>query len=214
MKPVYICLEGVKGSGKTTLLKGLKAHLKKKGRKFQTANPTKLTHHLSKVRLKLESSSSFSSEQDHGNDFKEELYAKNSNYVGRHVKWHKGLIIGDRSIITSYATRWQLRGPEKCIARVNELETKIHAPDYVIYLNVSLETLQRRISKRENRKYGKYDETEERLKLALEAYQEIEAYPIERLSGTKWLHIDAEKDPQAMLANCIAMVDEIIKSRS
>lgn len=204
---MYICIEGVKCSGKTTLIDALAKHLINKGQNFQTANPTRPLPVFS-IAEKMSDFFGFLRTIDTWNEY---LYALRSNYVGEHTNWSSHLIIGDRSIVTSYATRWyKWENPQICINRVDKKETQIHSPDYVIYLQISLETVQERLKQRKNRYYGKFDETPFRLEQALNAYQEIQQYPIDRLSKTKWLYINAEQSAEKMLSDCIEIVDKII----
>jgi thymidylate kinase len=208
---MYICIEGVKCSGKTTLVEGLTTYLTNKGQHFQTANPTRPMPIFS-IAEKMSHTFGFLRTIDKWNEY---LYALRSNYVGKHTDWECDLIIGDRSIITSYVTRWyKWENPQICINRVNEKESQIHSPDYVIYLQISLETVQERLKQRKNRYYGKFDETPFRLKQALNAYQEIQQYPIDRLAKTKWLYINAEQSAEKVLSDCIEIVDNLIKSNT
>jgi len=206
---MYICIEGVKCSGKTTLIDALTTHLINKGQDFKTANPTRPLPIFS-IAEKMSEIFGFLRTIDKWNEY---LYALRSNYVGTHTNWGSNLIIGDRSIVTSYATRWYKWGnPQMCIDRVNKKEKQIKAPDYVIYLQISLETVQKRLKNRKNRYYGKFDETPFRLEQALNAYQEIQQHSIDRLSQTEWLYINAEQSAEKMLSDCIEIIDKIINS--
>ena len=212
---MYIAIEGIKGSGKTTLIKGLKKYLENKEGDIKpiTANPTESIPVFS-IAEKMSKMFSFLRKIDKWNEY---LYTLRSNYVGKHTNWEQPLIIGDRSIITSYVTRWnKWKNPNICINKVNKKENTILPPNCVIYLNISPEIAEKRLKQRQNNKNSvKYHESIDSLKEANNAYKEIQrnSIQIDRISGTKWYNINIEqRNEEEVLSDCIKIVDKIINS--
>jgi thymidylate kinase len=205
---VYICLEGVKGSGKTTLLHGLKIAFDQQDVDWAVVSPTRRVNGLSLMEW-VAARMPVSRQLDWFNEY---LYAYRSNYAAQHTNWNTALLIGDRSIITSYITRWHRHSdPEQCIQRVNRLEWAIHPPDHVIYLQTDADTALARIHGRAGRTYGKQDETRQRIEQNVEAYNAIMlgTHPIPRLSHTCWHVIDAGQSRDTVLDECIQLIQTI-----
>lgn len=206
---MYICLEGIKGSGKSSLFNALCLKLVEKNIDFSTITPTKASNNFSILEW-LNKKIFFLQKIDYWNEL---IYSVRSNQAAKKTDWSKKIILGDRSVVTSYATRWTKWGnPEICIERINKKHISIKAPDVVIYLNISLETALTRIKTRENRKYGKQDETPIRLDTVQKAYQAIKEHSIKRLSNTRWYFVDAEQTPEKLLFDCMLIIEQIISS--
>lgn len=186
---VYICLEGLKGAGKTTLFNYLVKRLKEENVDFSTVSPTRSTgekHLLERLFLKYPSLK----DRRFPRIF---LYAHRSNFAAKNANWSKPLILGERSITTSYATKWsnsKLRTWFN-LSVINLLENKIKAPDHVIYIDVPYEVLRNRIEKRD--KARDIDDTDSRLKEMETAYFEMmDNCKIKRISNVKWHRVSGE----------------------
>ncbi len=115
---MYVSLEGVKGSGKTTILTLLIQAFQKSGVPFAVVAPTRPVISQRPVIERLATNFQFLRHYDR---FNEALYAARSNYVAQHTDWNIPLLIGDRSIVTSYVSRWRKweNNPQLCIRRVD-----------------------------------------------------------------------------------------------
>ncbi len=124
----------------------------------------------------------------------------------------KPLVLGDRSIITSYATRlykWNSIGT--CINLVDKLEPALPAPDHVIYLNTDSKTLMQRLKGRIERNYGKEDETPERILQVKKAYEAIRHFPIERLKKCKWHLIDGNSTEEKLFEQAVEVITNLLR---
>jgi thymidylate kinase len=128
--------------------------------------------------------------------FNEKLYAERATWFASRMGNSYDLILGDRSIVTSYVTRWQKWAiPEKCIKRVDCMEVKVPTPDYVIWLYCEPKDALARIKSRPERNYGLHDEKIDRLQLAHNAYYEIFSQSIPpRLKNTQWVVINGMRN--------------------
>lgn len=203
---MYIAIEGPKGCGKSTLLAHLPQRLRDYGVSVALLCPTRpipLPH-------PLEQAAAGSADDA----LREQLYAARSNYHAARVDRDATLILGDRSILTSYATRWEraLAGQKRqWIERVDAMENRIGLPDQVIQLHVPQERLLARLQDRRERDYGKLDETPERLRAVLRAYRELrEQSAALGLGGIVWHDIDASTSPERVLARVVVRILEIL----
>jgi thymidylate kinase len=187
---MYIAIEGVKGSGKSTIIDRIIYGLKLSGCDLKLIAPTRSPKGFSLIES-ISSAVPWLLMCDYWNEI---LYAVRSNREARRIKKQDHLLLGDRSIATSYVTRWNKYGdPNKCISRVNAIEPLLLAPDHILYLDVTPETALSRIRNRPKRNYGLKDETESRVVEAIDNYKSVMAYGIKRLSNTVWHSIDANK---------------------
>lgn len=192
---MYICLEGLKGCGKSTLLTSARQLLATHSVPFDLVAPTNSAplEHSWTERL-----SAWLPCLRRLDAWNERLYAERSQYATDAGQWQRPLILGDRSIVTSYATRWYKWGnPQKCVARVNALEAHLPAPDHIILLDLTPHQAWERARAR-GRTYGQHDETLPRLHQAREAYFQIQRFGIPRLRHTQWHVLDAGQAPDAV----------------
>lgn len=201
---MYIALEGVKGCGKSTLIKALKHYYEQNNIPIKLACPTapgsllnifelvvKLLPQLRKYDL-----------------LNELIYALRSNITALKIFNNSGFVLGDRSIVTSYAYRWKkFLDREKIIKRVNTIEFLIPAPDYIIFLDIDAKEAVNRISKRKKRNYGLKDEQYDNIKEILNSYKEIINSPIARLKNTSWHIIDANKSFNDVFNECVMLIN-------
>ena len=135
---LYIAIEGLDGSGKSTLVDNLSCKLSHDKRILQVARPTKSIEGLDSLLERINMRYPTLSRND---IFRIFLYAERSRNATRHIDWSKGLILGDRSIVTSYATRWRriLGSRQMSLLLVNIIESSIPAPDHILFLQLPLE---------------------------------------------------------------------------
>lgn len=199
---MYIALEGIKGVGKSTLLTQLRGWLERAQIDYQLLSPTKpMPADLWWERAAQQPIF----EQD--DQFRQALYAARSNYHAAHIDFDHGLILGDRSVLTSLVTRWDMTqclgiNPRDYVAYVRQMEWVIPLPDHVILLDVADEVLLPRLAARP-RNYGKQDECLERLHAARAAYHALEEHAdCLGLSSIRWHHLDGNRNLNE-LVNCI-----------
>lgn len=205
---MYIAIEGIKGSGKSLLINSLSKVMREQEVPYTIVAPTKKAHPADPLEL-LTRMMPRLNKVDRWNEY---LYARRSAVAARTANLEGRIRLGDRSIVTSYATRWKKWGdPQICIDRVNRMEPYIPAPDAVLYLTVAPETAASRIAGRERRNYGLYDETLPRLQEMDAHYREIQSYGIPRLNKTLWMDINAAQDADAVLKDTLQAMIVMIR---
>lgn len=164
---MYIALEGTKGTGKSTIFSQLEIALQYDGIEFATFSPTKPMS----TDLWWEKAYAQYSEVD---QFIEELYHARSNHHAKKISFDEPLVLGDRSILTSFVTRWPQESQKlhEYIQHIRAQEYAVPVPDLVIYLDLPIEVTLQRLANRE-RSYGLYDEQIENLIKAKNAYEEF-----------------------------------------
>lgn len=191
-KNIYIALEGVKGSGKSTLVNSLETFFKENNIDLSLIRPTKASSKNSILeriydRYPCFNRYSFS---------RAIIYAYRSCMASKRTNWNSELILGDRSIVTSYATRWRkwFNSSYLSILFVNLMEPFARPPDIVLFLQVSIENLSKRIDKRN---IIDIDSSLDRLEEMNTAYQEIYSRQIiKRLRDVKWIFIDGNQQEE------------------
>lgn len=205
---MYIALEGVKGSGKSTLVKTLHSYYKQNNIPIKLACPTARGSLFNLVELLIYLFPALR----HHDKVNEYLYALRSNLTALNIINYSGFILGDRSIVTSYAYRWnKWSDKNKFIERVDRLEFLMPSPDYIIYLDVKPEVALKRISERPKRNYGLKDETHNRISEVIESYKEIMTKPIERLKNSRWYIVNANKNFDYVFKECVSFINKIIE---
>lgn len=201
----YIALEGVKGVGKSTVFQLLTAYLQKEKIAFAEACPTKKQandHSFWELAYSL-CQSEF---------VKERVYAHRSNNVALTTNWNTPLVVGDRSLITSYVSRfWKYQDPTTQIQRVDALEPIIKSPELVLYFKAEIGCIMNRLMQRKNRNYGKEDEVEAKVLADLLAYQTLREKPIsDRIKRTKWVDIDCSVCPKDVFEQVLIQLKSIV----
>lgn len=204
---MYIAIEGLKGTGKSTLMRQLPLRLRAAGVPVVTLCPTRplpFPHPLEQLAA-----------TGHDDALREQLYAARSNFHAARVPADAPLVLGDRSILTSYATRWD-RLPAhhrtEHIAQVDALEHRIGRPDHVIYLSLPAPQLLARLRARIERRYGLDDQTPERLRSAARAYRDMreQAHSL-GLDAITWHDLDARVTPEALLRAAERLIMRILQ---
>jgi thymidylate kinase len=86
----------------------------------------------------------------------------------------QGLILGDRSVLTAYVTRWKKwNDPLYTIRRIKEQYKNIRTPDVYILLELPVEASLKHIESRKAKPTGTEDERKESLQLADEIYRHL-----------------------------------------
>lgn len=164
---MYIAIEGTKGTGKSTLLKQLEFALKCDGVIFETFRPTQAMPE----NMWWEKAFCQYAEDD---QYIDALYTARANYHASRTNFDAPLVLGDRSILTSFITRWPKNTAEiqPFIKKIQAQEYAVPIPDLVLYLDQPLEVTLQRLATRQ-RNYGLADEQFERLRLAKSAYKQF-----------------------------------------
>lgn len=192
----YFCLEGLDGCGKSTTFALLVELMSAKNIDFQTCKPTRASSQngflefLFKKITFLQKSSIF----------RAILYAQRSNLAASKVKWcGNSVVLGDRSIVTSYVTRWRkwLDSSKISTLIVDTLETKIPSPTIAFYLDAPHDLLMDRLKKRG--KFLDIDETPDRSRAMRKAYEEImsSSHRPTRIKSTQFLRIEVHPSRSA-----------------
>lgn len=214
----YICLEGLDGAGKTTAYHHIMSLLEEEGYKVCGVCPTqsacycenKMECHCHTIE-KLFNQYPFLHKHRFLRMF---LYAFRSNHAASKIDWTADLLLGDRSIITSYVCRWTRFRFLNCllINIVNLLEYKIPVPDYVFYLEVSTKTLCKRLSYRNNLDI---DETDKRSKAMRYAYNviQIQTGEIKRISTVQWYTIDGNQPEDTVSHEIFRQIMELLPKK-
>lgn len=200
---LYVAFEGPKGSGKSTALDHVARELARRvpvavlcpTRPMPQSHPLELLARAPGIRC--------------WDPFLERLYAARSNWAARRVS-DASLVLGDRSVLTSLATRWDGRdGGRAVAARVRRLEPHIPTPDHVVLFDAPLPVLVAR-TRRRCRRYGRRDETPARLAHAVDAYAQIERNATEiGLGRVRWHHVDASQSAERVAAAALAIVESL-----
>lgn len=192
---IYICIEGLDGCGKSTLFKEVTRRLQESAFPFDTVCPTRASEPPNWLE-KLFRRSAF---LRNSSAFRAFVYAARSSRACATTDWSKPLILGDRSVITSYVTRWRRWFDSPFLSRlaVDVLEPRIPGPDHVVFLDAPMQMLRQRLNHR-----GApldIDETTERALQMRRAYEEIRSTGcVPRLGATSWHIVDASRSPEAV----------------
>lgn len=214
-RPQYICLEGLDGSGKTTAYEAVLKKLSQKGYRVCGLCPTKSVcscadksrctcHNIEQLfnRCPALRNSRF---------FRQFLYAYRSNRAAKGIDWDADLILGDRSIVTSYICRWtgSKLHDRLLVFAVDRLENRIPAPDHILYLDVPAEELHRRLAERGE---PDIDETCERSSAMRKAYGHLRTTPgaIKRLQNVQWHTINGARPREEVADEVLNRIENMI----
>jgi thymidylate kinase len=134
-------------------------------------------------------------ERETGDDLARELlYARRGWLAHIETDWNAPVVLGDRSILTSYATRlWRAETPEAAVARAPGLQPAALLPALVLLLDAPTEVLAARAACR-HRCYGVSDESPARLDEDRRAYALLRDEPARfGLEPVRWVTLDASR---------------------
>lgn len=199
---MYIAIEGTKGTGKSTLLENLEHKLQQEGIDFQMFAPAKAMPKDTWWEKAY---------ADHCQDdvYLDSLYTARANYHASKIDFNASLVLGDRSMLTSFVTRWPHDDLNRLVPYLNQIRQKeflVPLPDLVFYLDLPLEVTLARLAQRE-RHYGLLDEKVERLQQAQQAYNTLLQYKDQLgFANMQYQLINANQHPEDVLENVYALV--------
>lgn len=198
-KPLVIALEGIKGSGKSTLYQAVLGGCMYMPMQLHGYTPTAPAPAHLPVTAYLQACPNLAAQDK----WQQKLYAERAQWHAAQVPPHAQCIWADRSLATSYATRWyKWATPSIAIKRVDALHGGVPIPDYIIWLNCPPALAMERIAARPQRSYGLQHQTAESLQHAYGAYQAMMRKPPPRLAATQWIEVDARL-PLELLASIV-----------
>ena len=206
---MYIALEGTKGTGKSTLFQQLEFALKCDGVEFQTFSPTK------PMPVDIWWEQAYAQHVD--NDaYIDALYTARANHHAQLADFNAPLVLGDRSILTSFVTRWPSDSSkiESYIQQVRRMEYAVPIPDLVIYLDLPIDITLDRLAHRQ-RNYGLFDEQISRLidtKLAYETFFKLKNEL--GFSELKYQYFDAQQNSDELFTQVYDVFKKFLESRS
>ena len=199
---MYIAIEGTKGTGKSTLLENLEHKLQQEGIDFQMFAPTKAMPKDTWWEKAY-------AEHCQDDVYLDSLYTARANYHASKIDFNASLVLGDRSMLTSFVTRWPHDDLNRLVPYLNQIRQKeflVPLPDLVFYLDLPLEVTLARLAQRE-RHYGLLDEKVERLQQAQQAYNTFLQYKDQLgFANMQYQLIDANQQPEDVLENVYALV--------
>lgn len=200
---MYLAIEGIKGSGKSTLFDRLVSDPAIAINQFSILRPTV----ADETNLVDRMFKRFC--QRCPDIVVERMFARRSNRASRQVPKRTNLILGERSLITSYVTRWDADDPEAGMGRVDKMHSHIRLPDYVLYLAIDPRVAAARIAARPARTYGVHDETLARLYEADRIYRYLAVHgAIHGMAYVRWAIVDASAPVDQVFAHVRMLVTD------
>jgi thymidylate kinase len=203
---VYIAIEGIKGSGKSSALAQVQHALERMSvphtllRPYALSESTALSDRAFRLTARIWPDGAVA-----------RFYAWRSDRLAARVPRRCGLVIGDRSIITSYVTRWSDSNPSAAMDAVDRLERRIPLPDHVVLLNVPVAVAANRIQHRPQRCHGRRDEQVSRLLAAAQAYRTLASNPARfGIASVSWHVMDANRPPDRVARDVIDLVIRLV----
>lgn len=199
---MYICIEGIKGSGKSSLVQALQARLQQLGIEHGVLKTTarRSRWHISDYIFAV-------CGHYWPDGWVEKLFAARSEYHWRHRQRRVAVLLGDRSVLTSYVTRFDMQKPELALWRVDALEPSIHLPDHVFYLDLAVASASQRLMARSGISPRRKDETPTRLVAATKAYRVLHLQATALgLSRVRWHFFNADRPREELLDACMRRI--------
>lgn len=167
---MYIAIEGIKGTGKSSILEQVHCLAGSNGLRycfFPITAAIPCPHRLERLHH-------FCPYVKQDDGYLEQLYAARAHWHQQYINFSEGMVLGDRSILTSYVTRWnKWSDPYYTIRRVEAMQREIRKPDVVIWLEGKPEQSRQNILKRETKALGQNDEQLAKLTEAAAVYEEL-----------------------------------------
>ena len=199
---MYLAIEGIKGTGKSTILDHITEKEKNSVSFFPITKPVPVYNQYESL--------SICHPYLNSNDFFcENLFAQRAKWHQQHLAKGK-LIIGDRSLLTSYVTRWSKWGdPFYTIRRSQMFHQGIKHPDVIVWLKSKPENSIERLKQRPAKPLGTVDEKHIKLKEAADIYEELllEKLYIKKVAKAQVILLSADES----LGNLVSEVHSIIK---
>jgi thymidylate kinase len=163
---MYIAIEGIKGTGKSTIIRELSG-------KNSDLAVFPITGRMSKFHP-LELQHAFNPGLKTDDTFLEHLFKERAYWNQDKVIGASPLILGDRSVVTSYVTRWnKWYDPNYTIRKVNREYWGIMKPDVIVWIDSPVNLVSSNIKSRQQKDLGKQDECLDRLLTARHIYEEL-----------------------------------------
>lgn len=209
---MYIAIEGIKGSGKSTMIDSIYSELRFQYDLDVFSITSPCVEESSDKLLKA------LKEQALTNDLcKEYLFLMRACLNQKKMNRNARFIIGDRSVLTSYVTRWDKWGdPYFTIKRVDEQYKSILKPDVFIWLRSDPKIARNQINNRQAKILGSYDETISALETSDEIYRELfyNNFYASDLAGKQIVMIDYVEDKQQLKENLKSIINFYINKNN
>ncbi len=163
---MYIALEGIKGSGKSSIIQNIM------GSPLGRITSLFPITEMAKADTISERMLSAMPELKTDDSFMEKLFLNRAIYNNGKVDIHKPLILGDRSILTAYVTRWEKwKDPGYAIKRIEQQYKNVRKPDVIVFMENTVQKSILNIAGRKQKTTGQQDEKYESLALADSIYR-------------------------------------------
>jgi thymidylate kinase len=204
---MYVSIEGLNGSGSNILVQLLPQRFADRGvpvTLFCPMQPMPDSHPLEVIARQRQDDGFLSALTD----------ARFNHHAQRALADYRergGILLGDRAILTRYATRWDHPdNADKCayIRRIDNREFRIGRPDVVLWIDVPVKALLLRLATRTS---GEAQETPQRLTAARNAYLNMMLLPESYgLDDMVWRRLDGEEAPVDLVHESERCIQEFV----
>jgi len=193
---MYVAIEGIKGSGKSTMIDSIYSELRAQYDLDVFSITAPCIEESSNKLLKGIKEKAMTDDV-----CKEYLFFKRACLNQKILKPNTRFVLGDRSVLTSYVTRWdRWEDPFFTMKRVDEQYKCIMNPDVFIWLRSNPNIARNQINNRQAKILGSSDETISALEKSDEIYRELfsKNFYASDLSGKQIVMIDHVEDKQLL----------------